>query len=96
MPKIHKCVALPVEKTQSTKFSIHFVLDIKCSKPLNRFLAKEINAYYAIITQTPEVDNYPLDIGIYSGKHASLRLPFWVKIKKDVLDARPLVIRSDS
>ena len=51
MPKIHKCVATPVEN-QSKKVSIHYVMDIKCTKALNRFIASEVNNYYNLITNT--------------------------------------------
>ena len=98
MPRIHKCEALSLEAQDPTKTkdSSHFIMDIKCSKPLNSFIAKEINTYYRLITQMKETDKDPVDTGIYSGKRSSLRLPFCVKIKRDVLDARPLVIRSES
>ena len=40
-PKIHKCIATmdPANMSKKRKFSYNFVVDIKCTKKMNLFLA---------------------------------------------------------
>ena len=63
-PKIHKCVATmdPQKIYKKRKFSYHFVIDIKCTKKMNLFLATQIDQKYKQLTGTT---NSIIDIGVY-------------------------------
>ncbi len=48
-PVIHKCTAY---SENQAKFSHHIIIDIKCTKRLNSYLASEMNAKYQCLART--------------------------------------------